>query len=160
MSRPAFLPLLLLALLSASPLAAQAVREGSVVRVHRERAPVHTGRVEGLSSDTLWLRGDGSLRPIPLTSIHRLELGQPEPRAGSGWRWAKRGLLAGALLGGITCLADQDECASGMGPADGLTEGLLAASMFTGGGLGLLGFVGGAAFPGTVWVQVPFPGSR
>lgn len=146
-------------LLHATAVAAQQIPAGSLVRVHQAEPPPLTGLVERLSSDTLWLRVDRAPWPIGVGTIHRLELRQRETRGRSGWKWAKRGLLAGALIGGVTCLADRDECVSGLGPDDGLTEGFLAASMMAGGGVGLIGFAVGAAMPGHRWVEIPLPRS-
>lgn len=143
--------------LCAPPLGAQDVREGSVVRIHGREPSPRTGEVSGVSADTLWLRTDRSTRPIPLSAIHRLELRQGVPRAQSGWKWAKRGLVVGAALGGVTCLADREQCESNMGPGDGLAEGLLASTLFYGGGTAAIGFVAGAAFPGTRWIEVRIP---
>lgn len=153
---PAFPPLFALAvLLCPSVVEAQVLREGSVVRIHRAAPPPLRGAITGMSADTLWLRVARMVEPIPITAIQRLELRQREARAQSGWRWAKRGLLAGAVLGGATCLADRDGCVSGLGPEDGLAEGFLAASMFFGGGGGFIGFLGGATLPGHRWIEVP-----
>lgn len=156
---PAFLAAcILVGLLHAAAVDAQALPEGSMVRIHRADPPPLTGLVEGLSTDTVWLRIAGVGEPIALTTIRRLELRQRATRAQSGWKWAKRGLLAGAVLGGVTCLSDREECVTGLGPDDGLTEGLLASSMFLGGGVAFLGFVVGAVLPGHRWVDVPVPG--
>lgn len=113
---------LLAAFLDATALAAQDLREGTLIRLHRHEPPPLTGRVGMLSADTVWLRIGSVNQPIARPAIHRLELRERETRMRSGWGWAKRGLLAGALLGGVTCLADQENCTSGLGPNDGLTH--------------------------------------
>lgn len=148
---------LLFWVLPAPVLDAQDLREGSIVRLHLNDPPPLTGRVDGLSADTLWLRLDRFPQPITLASVRRLELRQRTTRAESGWTWAKRGFIVGAVLGGITCLADRENCVSGLGPNDGLSEGLLAASFFFGGGTAFLGFIAGAAIPGHRWVEIAVP---
>lgn len=151
------LVLLLLGLVPTSALDAQELRQGATVRLHLHEPPPRTGRVDSISRDTLWLRVDRFVQPISLTSVRRAELRQRAARAESGWTWAKRGFIVGAVLGGITCLADQENCVSGLGPGDGLREGLLAAALFYGGGTAFLGFIAGVALPGHQWVEIPVP---
>lgn len=148
---------LLLWLVPAPALDAQEFRAGTVVRLHLHELSQLTGRVDKLSPDTLWLRSHRVTQPIPLSSIRQIDQRQRRTRAESGWTWAKRGFVVGALLGVVTCLADRESCVSGLGPRDGLLEGLLAAASFTGGGVAFLGFLAGAAFPGHKWVEIRIP---
>lgn len=149
---------LLLWLVRAPALDAQDLPRGAIVRIHPHESSRLLGRVVDLSADTLWLRIDRAAQPIPLSSIRQIEWRQRRTRAESGWTWAKRGFMAGALLGGATCIADRENCTSGLGPRDGLVEGLLAASLFAGGGVAFLGFLAGAVIPGHRWVEIHLAG--
>lgn len=139
-----------------SALNGQDLRPGSFVRLQTHQMPEVTGRVDRLTPDSLWLRTNGSVEPIAFASLRRVEQRRRATRGESGWRWAKRGFVLGALLGGVTCLSDQDNCRIN-GSDDGLAEGFLSATLFFGVGVGSIGFAGGAAFPGHRWVEVPLP---
>lgn len=128
------------------------------MRLHVANAPPVTGRLHRLTADSAVVLGTAHHHhAIALADVTRAEVRQRETRIRSGGRWAKRGFVVGALLGGATCMADREECRAGVGPDDGLLDGFLASSLFLGGGMSLLGFGAGVAFPGQAWTPVDMP---
>lgn len=121
-----FVPLMLL--LGVPALAeTQRIPDGAVVRIQTGESPRQTARALHSSTDSLWVRSGDTVRSLSLGSITHLELRERVTPLEHGWRWAKLGFVVGVLVGGVSCLADQENCRAETGAGESLGEGLLGA---------------------------------
>lgn len=136
---------------------AQELEHGSRIRVHQDGVDSMEGVLTHLTTDSLWLLPRSGNRPgvVPLDSIKRLDVYGRMSRRGAAWRWAKRTFVAGAALGGITCLASPDDCKSS--PEESTLEAAAGSAVFLGSGLALIGAVGGAVIPVHRWRRISPP---
>lgn len=147
-------------ILSFVPLSESVAQQPSLLEVG-ERARIHTidsermvGRIEAVRSNFLLLiPDDGSSQlEVPFQSISRLEVRRNTTRGRGAWKWAKRGFVAGAVMGAATCSVDVDRCRESPDMKD--YEVVLGSALFFGGGVAFLGAVGGAVFPGKRWERI------
>ncbi|HEX2094056.1 MAG TPA: hypothetical protein VHG28_16760 [Longimicrobiaceae bacterium] len=131
---------------------------GTRVRIWTEGGGRATGGVQRVSPDTLVLVPAGVTGSVvvPRASITRIDVSTGTANRGrSALKWGAGSFVAGSLIFGVLC-ATHPRCDGGIEGVPG--EGTVGVGLYFGTGLGLLGAVFGAVFPGEGWKRVSPPG--